>query len=41
MFFNHLNPNGTHMYHLLYKSIIVFESCMILTINSDYFLKQH
>jgi hypothetical protein len=40
---NLLKPNGNYMYHPLQQSVTAFcfyEFCMILTVNSDYFLKQ-
>lgn len=41
--FNPLKLSGNYVYHLLYQSLCAFctyGSCMILSINSDHFLKQ-
>jgi hypothetical protein len=42
---NRLKPSGYYMYHLIFPiSICAFcihGPCMILTVNGDYFIKQH
>jgi hypothetical protein len=36
---NPLKPNGNYMSHLLNSSFCIYGFRMILTVNSDYFLK--
>jgi hypothetical protein len=44
MHIDHLKPNGKYIYHLIQQSIIlhfVLVFSMILSVNIDYFPKQH
>jgi hypothetical protein len=41
---NHIKPSGNYIYHTLTASnavICIYELCMVVRVNSDYFLKQH
>jgi hypothetical protein len=43
--FNPLRPSGNYMNHLLLRvsnaAFCIYWFCMVLTVNSDHFLKQH